>query len=41
MKFCYKRINIKNTKDIATVEKLVEKGWKIILTGIDYYLLEK
>jgi len=37
----YKRINQKTTQDIKKAEKLQANGWKIILVGIDYILLEK
>lgn len=41
MKKIYKQINLKTDKDFKKAERLVNKGWKVILVGIDNILLEK
>jgi len=37
----YKRVNLKTLADFKQAEKLQAHGWAVILTGIDYVLLEK
>ena len=40
MSYKYKRINYKNSSDIKKAEQLISNGWKVILQGYDYLLLE-
>jgi hypothetical protein len=37
----YKRIPLKCEADFVIAEKWHSKGWTVILSGIDYVLLEK
>jgi len=37
----YKTVELKTKKDFKRAESLKNKGWKIILIGIDNILLEK
>jgi len=41
MKYNYKRIPLKTEEDFKKAERLVKKGWYVILTGFYYILLEK
>jgi hypothetical protein len=41
MKRNYKRIALKSAKDFQKAEKLQTQGWKVILSGFDYVLMEK
>ena len=37
----YKRVELKTEKDYTKAEKLQAQGWKAILSGFDYILMEK
>jgi len=41
MKRKYKRIVLKSVKDFVIAERLQTQGWKVILSGFDYVLMEK
>jgi len=41
MKYKYKKLPLKNEKDFLKAERLVKKGWYVILTGLYYILLER
>ena len=41
MDYKYKRIDLKNVSDFKRTERLVKNGWNIVLSGINYFLLEK
>jgi hypothetical protein len=41
MEFKYKQAYIRTEQEIKQAEKLVKQGFKIIMAGIDYVLMEK